>query len=76
MDPWWNPAVEDQASDRAHRIGQSRPVTVYRLVVKDSIEERIIDLHQEKRDLAESLLEGSDVAAKISAEDLLALLKN
>ncbi|SDU41455.1 DEAD/DEAH box helicase [Desulfobacula phenolica] len=75
MDPWWNPAVEDQASDRAHRIGQVRPVTVYRLVVKDSIEERIISLHQEKRDLAESLLAGSDMAGKISAADLLSLLK-
>ncbi len=75
MDPWWNPAVEDQASDRAHRIGQTRPVTVYRLVVKGSIEERIIDLHREKRDLAEGLLSGSDMAGKISAEDLLGLLR-
>jgi superfamily II DNA or RNA helicase len=74
MDPWWNPAVEDQASDRVHRIGQTRPVTVYRLVVKDSIEEQIIKLHQEKRDLAESLLTGSDMAGKISAKDLLMLL--
>ncbi|MBW2660313.1 MAG: DEAD/DEAH box helicase, partial [Deltaproteobacteria bacterium] len=46
MDPWWNPAVEDQASDRVHRIGQERPVTVYRLVVKNSIEEQIVDLHK------------------------------
>jgi SNF2 family DNA or RNA helicase len=75
MDPWWNPAVEDQASDRAHRIGQTRPVTVYRLVVKDSIEEQIITLHKEKRDLAESLLTGSDRAGKIRAEDLLGLLQ-
>ncbi|ACN13135.1 SWI/SNF helicase family protein [Desulforapulum autotrophicum HRM2] len=75
MDPWWNPAVEDQASDRAYRIGQTRPVTVYRLVVKGSIEERILDLHREKRDLAESLLTGSDMAGKISAEDLLGFLR-
>ncbi|MCP4117733.1 MAG: DEAD/DEAH box helicase [Desulfobacteraceae bacterium] len=75
MDPWWNPAVEDQASDRAHRMGQTRPVTVYRLVVKDSIEEQIIKLHKEKRDLAESLLTGSDMAGKVSAEDLLGLLR-
>ena len=74
MDPWWNPAVEDQASDRVHRIGQTRPVTIYRLVVKGSIEEQIIKLHQEKRDLTESLLEGSDVAGKVSAKDLLMLL--
>ncbi|MCG8617791.1 MAG: DEAD/DEAH box helicase [Desulfobacterales bacterium] len=74
MDPWWNPAVEDQASDRAHRIGQTRPVTVYRLVVKNSIEERIMKLHGEKRDLASNLLRGADMAGKISAEELLALL--
>jgi len=75
MDPWWNPAVEDQASDRAHRIGQTRPVTVYRLVVKDSIEERIVDLHKEKRDLAESLLAGSETAGKLSVSELLELMK-
>ena len=61
--------------DRAHRIGQTRSVTVYRLVVKDSIEEQIPHLHKEKRDLAESLLTGSDKAGKISAEDLLGLLQ-
>jgi SNF2 family DNA or RNA helicase len=74
MDPWWNPAVEDQASDRAHRIGQERPVTVYRLVMKDSIEQQIVNLHKQKRDLADSLLEGADAAGKISATELLALL--
>ncbi|KJS03493.1 MAG: hypothetical protein VR65_00530 [Desulfobulbaceae bacterium BRH_c16a] len=74
MDPWWNPAVEDQASDRAHRIGQDRPVTVYRLVMKDTIEQQIVELHKQKRDLADSLLEGTDVAGKISAAELLALL--
>ncbi len=75
MDPWWNPAVEDQASDRVHRIGQKRPVTVYRLVVKNSIEEQIVDLHKQKRDLADSLLEGTDSAGKISAQELLGLLQ-
>ena len=60
MDPWWNPAVEDQASDRAHRIGQTRPVTIYRLVTKGTIEEQIVDLHHRKRDLAERLLEAGD----------------
>ncbi len=74
MDPWWNPAVEDQAADRAHRIGQKRPVTVYRLVTTGTIEEKIVRLHQEKRDLANSLLEGSDVSARISAEELLELI--
>jgi len=75
MDPWWNPAVEDQASDRAHRIGQKRPVTVYRLVVKDSIEEKIIKLHGTKRDLATNLLEGTEMAGKVSTRELLALIK-
>ncbi|MFA5717310.1 MAG: DEAD/DEAH box helicase [Desulfobulbaceae bacterium] len=75
MDPWWNPAVEDQAADRAHRIGQKRPVTVYRLVTANTIEEKIVKLHQEKRDLANSLLEGTDVSARISAEELLELIR-
>ena len=52
LDPWWNPAVEDQASDRAHRIGQTRPVTIYRLVAADTIEAKILELHAAKRDLA------------------------
>lgn len=75
MDPWWNPAVEDQASDRAHRIGQTRPVTIYRLVCKHTIEEKIVKLHQEKRDLAGSLLEGSDMSAKMTSDDLLDLIR-
>ena len=76
MDPWWNPAVEDQASDRAHRIGQDRPVTVYRLVMEGTIEEQIVELHKKKRDLADSLLEGSDMSGRMSADDLLQLLRN
>ena len=75
LDPWWNPAVEDQASDRAHRIGQTRPVTIYRLVMRDTIEESILDLHRSKRDLADSLLEGTDVSGKLSADELLALIR-
>lgn len=76
MDPWWNPAVEDQASDRAHRMGQKRPVTIYRLVAKDTIEDKIVDLHKHKRDLANSLLEGGDISGKLSFEDMLDLLKD
>ncbi|MFZ3253675.1 MAG: C-terminal helicase domain-containing protein, partial [Syntrophales bacterium] len=75
MDPWWNPAVEDQASDRAHRIGQTRPVTVYRLVAGNTIEEKIVALHHRKRDLADSLLEGTETSARVSAEDLMELLR-
>ena len=67
--------MEDQASDRAHRIGQKRPVTIYRLVAKNTIEEKIVELHAQKRDLADSLLEGSDVSAKISTQQLLSLIK-
>ncbi|MFM8342442.1 MAG: DEAD/DEAH box helicase, partial [Methylomonas sp.] len=75
MDPWWNPAVEDQASDRAHRMGQQRPVTIYRMIAKNTIEEKIVALHGQKRDLADSLLEGADISGKMSADDLLSLMK-
>ena len=67
--------MEDQASDRAHRIGQLNPVTVYRLVTQNTIEEKIVKLHQDKRDLASSLLDGSDISGKISAEELLKLIR-
>ncbi|WP_199915630.1 DEAD/DEAH box helicase [Saccharobesus litoralis] len=75
MDPWWNPAVEEQASDRAHRMGQQRPVTIYRLISKNTIEERIVALHQHKRDLADQLLAGNDQVSKLSVEEMLGLLK-
>jgi superfamily II DNA or RNA helicase len=74
MDPWWNPAVEDQAADRAHRIGQERPVMVYRMVAKDTVEERIFSLQAQKRALADVALEGAGGAAGITRDDLLALL--
>ncbi len=75
LDPWWNPAVEDQASDRAHRIGQQRPVTIYRLVTKGTIEDKIVDLHRQKRDLADSLLEGAEGAGKLSVDEMMSLLR-
>ncbi len=75
MDPWWNPAVEDQATDRAHRIGQERNVTVYRLVAKDTIEEQILALHEEKRELISGVLDGADRAGKMSSEDLINLIR-
>lgn len=74
-DPWWNPAAEDQASGRAHRIGQQRPVTVYRLVNQGTLEEKIVSLHQDKRELADSVLEGSEVAGVLRAEELMALMQ-
>ena len=75
LDPWWNPAAEDQATDRAHRIGQSRPVTVVRLVARGTIEEAVLSLHDEKRALAESLLAGGELAGSLSAAELVALVR-
>ena len=75
MDPWWNPAVEEQASDRAHRMGQTRPVTIYRLIAKNTIEDRIVALHQHKRDLADKLLAGNEQAQKLSVDDMLNMLQ-
>jgi SNF2 family DNA or RNA helicase len=74
LDPWWNPAVEAQATDRAHRIGQERPVTVYRLVTRDSIEESIVKMHASKRELAGALLDQGDAVAGIGADELIELL--
>jgi superfamily II DNA or RNA helicase len=76
VDPWWNPAAEDQASGRAHRMGQQRPVTVYRLVTAGSVEERIIELHRDKRGLAEGMLEGHEQASPLDAAALAALLED
>ncbi|ANM32212.1 helicase [Acidobacteria bacterium Mor1] len=76
VDPWWNPAVEDQAADRAHRIGQDKPVMVYRLVAEDTVEERILELQQRKRAVADAALGGKATAsASLSRDDLLALLE-
>jgi SNF2 family DNA or RNA helicase len=75
LDPWWNPAVEDQATDRAHRIGQTRPVTVSRFVSQGTIEEAIVALHAEKRELASSLLSEAHGAAALTPDQLLSLLR-
>jgi len=75
MDLWWNPAVEDQAADRAHRLGQERPVFVYRLVAKDTVEERIMDLQQRKRGIADAALGDADQAGGLTRDDLLTLLE-
>ncbi|NUP05222.1 MAG: DEAD/DEAH box helicase [Polyangiaceae bacterium] len=74
LDPWWNPAVESQATDRAHRIGQTRPVTVYRLVTKNTIEEKIVRLHEKKRRLARAVLDTTDDAQDLGTDELVALL--
>jgi SNF2 family DNA or RNA helicase len=80
LDPWWNPAVEDQAADRAHRIGQENPVLIHRLVARDTVEQRILALQEFKRAQAKVVLEGSvpglpGPSSGLSREELLALLK-
>jgi len=77
LDPWWNPAVEDQAADRAHRIGQTRPVLVHRLVARDSVEEAMLALQARKRGLADAALEGGAGAeGGLRREDLLGVLQD
>jgi SNF2 family DNA or RNA helicase len=75
FDPWWNPAAEAQATDRAHRIGQSRVVTSYKLVCPGTVEEKVLALQEEKRALLAGVFEASDAAAgKLSLADLRSLL--
>ena len=74
LDPWWNPAVENQAADRAHRIGQRRPVTIYRLIAKDTVEEKVMALHNEKRILAEDMLSDTG-SSSVNSEVLMGLLQ-
>lgn len=74
VDPWWNPAAEDQAADRAYRIGQNNPVMVHRLVAKDTIEERILEIQQEKRALLSAAI-GESGSVSLSREDLVRLLQ-
>jgi SNF2 family DNA or RNA helicase len=75
LDPWWNPAVESQAIDRTHRIGQTRPVFAYRVIAKDTVEERVLELQQSKRDLAEAIISAdSSLLRDLSREDLDLLL--
>jgi len=74
LDPWWNPAVEDQAADRAHRIGQQNPVMIHRLVARDTIEERILVLQEKKKDLARAVLDEGGAALGLTRQDILDLL--
>ncbi len=74
LDPWWNPAVEDQATDRAHRIGQTQTVNVYRFIARETVEEKVLELHQSKRELAEAVLSQDGSPSVLSVEDLKALL--
>jgi SNF2 family DNA or RNA helicase len=75
LDPWWNPAVEAQAVDRAHRIGQTKPVFAYRLIAKDTVEEKVLELQKTKRDLADAIIgEDNSLIRDLKREDLELLL--
>ncbi len=75
LDPWWNPAVESQAIDRSHRIGQTKPVFAYRLIARDTVEEKVLALQKSKRELADAILGGTDnIIADLKREDLELLL--
>ena len=75
LDPWWNPAVEAQAVDRAHRIGQDRHVFAYRLVAQDTVEEKILELQAHKRDLAKAIVLGENALLRdLTVDDLQLLL--
>jgi superfamily II DNA or RNA helicase len=74
MDPWWNPAAEDQASDRAHRLGQERPLTIVKLVAEGTIEEKVLELHEHKRRLVDAVIDGRSGPAPLDADALEALL--
>ena len=73
-DPWWNPAVENQAIDRAHRIGQDKPVFVYRLITEQTVEEKILELQERKKQLADLVVENREqVISGLAADDILEL---
>ena len=75
LDPWWNPAVEAQAVDRAHRIGQTRHVFAYRLITRDTVEEKVLELQKTKCDLASAIINGDNSMIRdLRAEDLALLL--
>lgn len=75
-DPWWNPAVERQAADRAHRIGQTKPVTIQKLIVKNSVEEKILLLQERKKIYFDKLVEGApSVFRDLSMDEIKALFQ-
>ena len=74
-DPWWNVAVQNQATDRAHRIGQTKKVTVYKMIAKGTIEEKIMKLQETKKDLADNIINGDNVGiGSMSKDDIMELL--
>ena len=76
FDPWWNPAVEAQATDRAHRIGQRKVVTAYKLIARDTVEEKILSLQQKKRQIIDATIESEEpMMQALTTEDLQSLLE-
>jgi superfamily II DNA or RNA helicase/tmRNA-binding protein len=75
LDPWWNPAAEDQAADRAHRIGQTNPVFIHRLVARDTVEDRILQMQKAKKQLADGVMQGSEQIAQFSEDEILEFLR-
>ncbi|MBQ2534934.1 MAG: DEAD/DEAH box helicase, partial [Prevotella sp.] len=75
MDPWWNPAIESQATDRSHRIGQKKAVTVYHLISQGTIEEKIQRLHERKQNLVSNILAATDMSHKLTGEELLEMVR-
>ena len=76
LDPWWNPAAEQQAMDRAHRMGQANAVSVYRIIARDTVEEQILQLQSKKKALADAALDEQALGAALMRDDLLALLQS
>lgn len=76
FDPWWNQAAENQATDRAHRIGQKHDVSIYKLIAKNTIEERIIELQKSKKDLSDAILGNQELnSSQFSKDDLVNILE-
>jgi SNF2 family DNA or RNA helicase len=75
MDPWWNPAVEQQAADRSYRIGQDKPVIVHKIVTKGSVEENILKLQEKKKNLANAIIGDNNKAYKLTREDMISLFQ-
>ncbi|MGZ3710896.1 MAG: DEAD/DEAH box helicase, partial [Bdellovibrionota bacterium] len=76
LDPWWNPAAEDQAADRAHRIGQENPVFIHRLVARDTVEDKILQMQKRKRALSEGVISGAGGTADLSQDEILQFLRD
>jgi SNF2 family DNA or RNA helicase len=76
LDPWWNPAVEDQAIDRVHRLGQTKPVNIFRFIIKGTVEERILELQEKKKKLAEGVLNKNQIFTRLNVDDLVQLFSS